>query len=226
MRSVRHRLAHPPGRVRPQAADRAGPRVRLPGGRRRHPGHRASRSATGWRWTRPCTATSAVTAVRATTTSANAGPRSVSRRRGRGAVRGRAGGQLRTAARTRPHPGRGTGGAVVLRGPGLRRPAVPPGRPCPDLRLGDDGPDDAGAGQTDRRGERGHGGREPDPPGDGPASSASRRPPRTRTSWTVRRAGTWSSTRRATRRRSRTAWSGWPRRAPSSSSGWPTTRRG
>jgi threonine dehydrogenase-like Zn-dependent dehydrogenase len=39
-----------------------------------------------------------------------------------------------------------------------------------------------------------------------------------------RRAGTWSSTPRATRRRSRTAWTGWRRPARSSSSAWPTTR--
>ena len=53
---------------------------------------------------------------------------------------------------------------------------LPPRRPRPDLRLRNDGPDDAGARQADRRGERRRRGPQPGPARDGPRGWASRRP--------------------------------------------------
>ncbi len=92
----------------------------------------------------------------------------------RRAVRGGAGGELRQAPGARPHPGRGAHRAAVLRGARLRRAPVAARRPCADLRLRDHGPDDAGAGQADRRGERRHGRPEPGAPGDGPQAGSLR----------------------------------------------------
>ena len=175
-----------------------GPRVRRGGRRRRQRGHANSPSATGSRSTPRCTASSATTAAPATTTSANGGPRSASPRRRRRRVRGRARRQLRTPARPRPHRGRGAHRAAVLRRARLRRAARPARRPRADLRLRDHGPDDAGARQADRRGERRRRGPQPGPPRHGAAAGLSRGLPPPPTNSPRRRAGTSSSTPRAT----------------------------
>ena len=81
-----------------------------------------------------------------------AGDRGQRRRRGR-RVRARARGQLRDPARGREHARRGADRAAVVRGARLRRAADAPRRPCADLRLGNDGADDAPARQALRGGD-------------------------------------------------------------------------
>ena len=229
LRALRHRPAHP-RRASSRPRCRSCPGTSSPArwsavGTRRH---RAARSATGWPSTRRCTATSAATADAAATTCASAGRRSASPRPG-GAAEYARGARWPTACGC-PSTYAPQDAALIeplscaVRGYDVLRPAL--GAHVPDLRLRHDGPDDAGAGQADRRGQRRRGRPQPDPAGDGPASWAAR-PPATSADELDRpqRLGRRHRRHRATRRPSRTGWAGWPRPARSCSSASPTTRR-
>ncbi len=118
VRAVRDRSPHPPGRVRPDPADRAGSRVRR-GDRRPRPGrHRAVRRRQGGRGPFAALSRVPLLPVGARQPLRQLGGDRSHRARWRGRVRGGARRQLRTAAGPHRRTGRGADRAVVLRGAG------------------------------------------------------------------------------------------------------------